>query len=113
MADWNINDQLRERAGTTVPLDQADAAIGAALRGESPASTRQRTTTLPPEPPPTASPTDWHRWAREAAPVLDDQGRLPTERGYAGPAQDSFDAWAARERRRNQQRRADADRAAN
>lgn len=104
--DW-MNDQLRELTGTTVSLDQAGEEIGAALRGqESPSRTQRRIAegraTLDPEPPPTANIREWQRWATGVAPLLDDQGRLPGEKGYTRPAADSFDAMGKRNGRWSQ-----------
>jgi hypothetical protein len=106
--DWGINDELRERIGTTVPLDQAGAEIGAALRGqESPSRVQRRIAEgraqLDPEPPPTANIRAWQRWATGAAPLMDDQGRIPGEKGYTGrPAAGSFIAMGRRNGRWSQ-----------
>jgi hypothetical protein len=100
--DW-MNDQLRERAGTTVRLgnDANDAirqALQPALAEELGVSAGQAP--VAPEPPTTAPLSEWRKWAEGAAPAMDDQGRLPTEDGYTRPAADSFVAMVARKARR-------------
>jgi hypothetical protein len=99
-----MNNALRTQRSTatvSVDLDDAGAEVGAALRGQVPPDLTARRiadgrATLDPEPPPSANIREWQRWADGAAPLMDDQGRLPGEWGYTRPAQDSFDAKAAR-----------------
>jgi hypothetical protein len=93
--DW-MNDQLRARTGTTVNLDEAGEEINAALRGRpSPARVKQGRTKLDPEPLPTAGIKEWQRWAAEAGPLMDSEGRVPGEKGYTRPAADQLTRWAS------------------
>lgn len=104
--DW-MNDQLRARGGRTVTRDdRAGDEINDALRvarGLPPRHPANRAVEVGPEPPTTAPLAEWRKWAEEAAPALDDQGRLPTEEGYTRPAADSFGAMVARKQRRAEQ----------
>ena len=77
----------------TTPIRQAlQPALARELGAPSPAQAP-----VAPEPPTTASLSDYRTWLYgQAAPVLDDQGRLPTEEGYTRPASDSFVAAVAR-----------------
>jgi hypothetical protein len=97
--DW-MNDQLRALTGNTVNLEDAGEEIAAALRGDGrPAAARkaaQGRTKLDPEPPPTANIREWQRWAKDAAPAMDAEGRIPGEKGYTRPAADSFSAAGKR-----------------
>jgi hypothetical protein len=93
----HMNNQLRALTGTTVNLEEAGDEIGAALRGQpSPSQVKQGKVKLDPEPPPTAGIREWQRWAEDASPLMDDQGRVPGERGYTRPAADSFSAMGKR-----------------
>jgi hypothetical protein len=101
--DW-MNDQLRERAGTTVRMgDDANDAIRQALQpklAEELGLSARTTAQVAPEPPTTAPLNEWRRWAETAAPAMDSEGRLPTEEGYTRPSRDSFGAMVARKQRR-------------
>jgi hypothetical protein len=98
--DW-MNNELRSRAATRVDLDEADERLREVLQPTAPgARSPTRTQRASAEPPTTATAAEYRTWLYgEAAPALDDQGRLPGERGYTRPAQDSFDAGAVRMRR--------------
>jgi hypothetical protein len=117
MADneW-MNSQLRALTGTTVNLEDAGEEIAAALRGQpSPSRIKAGRAKLDPEPPPTANVREWQRWAEDAAPLMDDNGRVPGEQGYTRPAADSFDAMGKRNgrwSRAHKEARQDANRSA-
>jgi hypothetical protein len=98
-----MNDALRERAGTNVRLgNDANDAIRRALQPNlaEELGIPARQVQLDPEPPTSAPLAEWRKWAEQAAPALDSEGRLPTEEGYTRPAADSFDAMVARKQRR-------------
>jgi hypothetical protein len=98
-----MNDQLRALTGTTVNLEDAGEEISAALRGRpSPSRVKQGKTKLDPEPPPTAGIREWQKWAEDAAPLMDTEGRVPGEQGYTRPAADSFSAKGKRNGRWSQ-----------